>query len=87
MAKRKIVKSENLEKIEKKVEETNVIDETFSEVIEEIENNIDKDIEIIPIEEVKETVNSVEEKTLVKNVKNNKKPLMFGYIWNGQEYD
>ena len=77
MAKRKIVKNENAETIEK-VEVTNVVEETISSI---------KDIEVIPSEDIKENVDVVEEKTLAKNVKNNKKPLMFGYIWNGQEYD
>lgn len=78
MAKRKIVKNENVEAINEieKVEVANVNEET---VIEKEEITEAPKIEV---EEVEDTV-----KIVKKVAKNNKKPIMFGYIWNGQEYD
>lgn len=83
MAKRKIVKNENVEAINEieKVEVANVNEETVIEK-EEITEAPKIEVEEVATEKVEETV-----KIVKKVAKNNKKPIMFGYIWNGQEYD
>lgn len=84
MAKRKILKNENVETIN---EIANVNEETVIEK-EEITEAPKIEIEEAATEKVEDVVKIVKEETLVKKItKNNKKPIMFGYIWNGQEYD
>lgn len=96
MAKRKIVKNENVETINEieKVEVTNVTEETVIEK-EEISETPRIEVEKATTEKVddtnemvkEETFELVDEKPLINKSIKNKKPIMFGYIWNGQEYD
>lgn len=96
MAKRKIIKNENVEAINEieKVEVANVNEETVIEK-EEITETPKIEVEKATTEKVddtnemvkEETFELVDEKPLINKSIKNKKPIMFGYIWNGQEYD
>lgn len=89
MAKRKIVKNENVEPIKEieKVEIPNVNEDTVIDQEEIIETPKLEVEEIVP-EKIENDVEIVKEETLMeKKQKRNKNTIMFGYVWNGQEYD